>query len=379
MLETAGERELLRKVVRDFVEKEIAVQAEKFDREDIFPVELLSKTAELGFNGVFVPARYGGSGLGCTEQVIILEEIARYSPGFAISLAAHYLAAYAILKYGTGEQKHKYLPGLSNGLIAGFSVTEPGGGSDFSGQKSTGEMVERCWFLNGRKCFITNFNCLDINVVTVRTGENEKGRPLISAFIVEGKIPGHTPGRKEKKTGLRGSWMGEVILNNSCVPRENMLGRTGEGSKIALGTLGGAGRVSVAAISLGILRACLEDSVRFAKERQIYGRPLSRLTNIQFIIAQNRTDYEAARLLIRHAAGLKDAGAPCSTEMVTAKLFSTEAAVNAAKRSIDLMGAYGVIADYPAGRYLRDAVSLIPACGTSDIMKLIIAADELRK
>lgn len=379
MLKITEQQELLRKVVRDFVEKEIATIAEKLDDEDTFPVELLKKTARLGFNGVFVPTRYGGTGLGYTEQAIILEEIARYSAGFALSIAAHHLAVYAILTWGSEEQKRKYLPRLCSESIGGLSTTEPGGGSDFSGQKSTGELVDGCWILNGRKCFITNYNCVDINVVTVRTGEGEKGRPKISALIIDENTPGHTPGRKEKKTGLRGSWMGEVILNNTKVPDENLLGKDGDGAKIALGALGEMGRGCVAAIGLGILRACLEDSVRFAKERVIYGRPLSRLTNIQFIIAQNRTDYEAGRLLTYNSVGIKDAGMPCGPEMSMAKLFTTEAAVNAAKRTTDLMGAYGVITDYPVNRYLRDAVSLIPACGTSHIMQLIIAGGELKK
>lgn len=378
-MKLSEQQELLRKVVRDFVENEIAPMAQKIDEEDTCPVELFKKMAQLGFNGVFVPAKYGGTGLGCTEMVIIAEEIGRHAAGLALGLVAHYMGVYAILTWGSDEQKQKYLPPLCAGSFGGLSITEPEGGSDLMGQKSTGRLVENDWVLNGRKCFITNSHCLGVNVVSVRTGEDDKGRPQLSVFIVEGGAPGHTPGRKEKKAGLRGSFTGEIILDNLRLPQDNLLGKPGDGAKISLGTLGGMGRAGTAAAALGILRGCLEESLKYARERVIYGKPLSNLTNIQFIIAQNRTDYEAARLLTYNAAALKDAGKPCSSEITMAKFFAAEAAVNAAKRSIDLMGGYGVVTDYPLSRYLRDAVSTIPACGTSHIMQVIIAGDALRK
>lgn len=379
MLKFSEQQELLRKVVRDFVEKEIAPIADKIDEEDTCPVELLRMTARLGYNGVFTPACYGGTGLGYTERAIILEEIARYSAGFAMALMTHHLGIAAIQTWGNEEQKKKYLPKLCSGSVGGLAVTEQGGGSDFSGQKSAGKLVDGYWILNGRKCFITNSHCADINVVTVKTGEDEKGRPVISAIVIDENTPGCTPGRKEKKTGLRGSYLGEVVLNNVKVPEGNLVGKVGDGAKIALGTIGEVGRSGMAAIGLGILRACLDDSVKFAKERIIYGKPLARLTNIQFIIAQNRIDYEAGRLMTYNAVGMKDAGLPCTSEVAMAKYFTTEAAVNAAKRTIDLMGGYGVIVDYPVGRYLRDAVASIPSGGTSHVMQLVIANSELKK
>jgi len=220
---------------------------------------------------------------------------------------------------------------------------------------------------------------MGVNVLTARTGTDDKGRPQISAFIIEGDTPGHTPGRKEKKAGLRGSYTGEIILDNVRLPQENLLGKPGDGAKIGLGTLGEMGRGGTAAAALGIVRGCLEESVKYAKKRIIYGKPLAKLTNIQFLIAQNRTDYEAARLLTYNAAGMKDAGKPCASELSIAKYFVVETAVKAAKRTMDLMGGYGVISDYPVNRYLRDAVAAIPACGTSHIMQMIIAGGELRK
>jgi alkylation response protein AidB-like acyl-CoA dehydrogenase len=379
VLKLSEQQELLRKVVREFVENEIAPIAQKIDEEDTCPVELFKKTAQLGFNGVFVPVNYGGAGLGYTEMAIIVEEIARHAAGLGIGLVAHYMAVYAILTWGTEEQKQKYLPLVCSGSFGGLSVTEPGGGSDFMGQKSTGQLVDNEWVLNGRKCFITNSHCMGVNVVSVRTGEDAKGRPQLSAFIVEGSTPGHNAGRNEKKAGLRGSFTGDIIMDNVRLPQDNLLGKQGDGAKISLGTLGEMGRGGTAAVALGILRGCLEESVKYAKERIIYGKPLSNLTSIQFAIAQNRTDYEAARLLTYNAVGIKDAGKPCSSEIAMAKFFAAEAAVNAAKRTMDLMGGYGVVTDYPVSRYLRDAMTTIPACGTSHIMQIIIAGGELRK
>ncbi|NLI14062.1 acyl-CoA dehydrogenase family protein [Pelotomaculum propionicicum] len=379
MLKFTEQQELLRKVVRDFVESEIAPIAQKIDEEDTCPVELFKKMGDLGFNGVFVPEIYGGTGLGYTELAIIAEEIARYAAGFSMGLVAHTMAVYAIMTWGSEEQKQKYLPRLCSGSFGALSVTEPGGGSDFMGQKSTGRLVENDWVLNGRKCFITNSHCMEVNVVSVRTGEDSKGRPQLSVFIVEGDTPGQTPGRKEKKAGLRGSFTGDINLDNVRVPQDSLLGKPGDGAKIGLGTLGEMGRGGTASVALGILRGCLEESVKFAKERVIYAKPLSNLPNIQFIIAENRTDYEAARLLTYNATGLKDAGKPCFSEYAMAKFFATEAAVRAAKRTIDLMGGYGVITDYPVSRYLRDAVTMIPACGTSHVMQVIIAGGELKK
>lgn len=379
MISLSEQQVLMRKVVREFVENELAPIAQKIDEEDTCPVDLFKKTAQLGFNGVFVPAAYGGAGLGYTEMAMIVEETARHAAGFGMGLVAHYMAVYAIMTWGTEEQKQKYLPMVCSGSFGGLSVTEPGGGSDFMGQKSTGQLVDNEWVLNGRKCFITNSHCMGVNVVSVRTGEDAKGRPQLSAFIVEGGTPGHNAGRKEKKAGLRGSFTGDIILDNVRLPQDNLLGKQGDGAKISLGTLGEMGRGGTAAVALGILRGCLEESVKYAKERIIYGKPLSNLTNIQFAIAQNRTDYEAARLLTYNAVGIKDAGKLCSSEIAMAKFFAAEAAVNAAKRTMDLMGGYGVVTDYPVSRYLRDAMATIPGCGTSHIMQIIIAGGELRK
>jgi len=378
MLQFTPQQEELRQRVRAFAEQELAPIAQEIHDQDTCPVELFEKTGQLGFNGIFVPVQYGGAGMGHVEQAIILEEIGRYSAGFGAALVAHYMGVYAIMTWGTEEQKRKYLPRLCAGELAGFTLTEPGGGSDFTGMQATGRREGDFWLLNGRKCFITNSHCMGVNVINVNTGQDSKGRPEISVFIVEGDTPGHTPGRKEKKAGLRGSYMGDINLNNLRLPASNLLGQPGDGSKISLGTLGVMGRGGSAAVAVGILRACLEDAVKFAQERIIYGQPLSKLTNIQFIIAQNRTDYEAARLLTYNAMARKDAGLPNTAEISMAKFFAAEAAVNAAKRTMDLMGGYGLLTDYPVHRYLLDATGTISTCGTSHIMQLIIAGDTLK-
>jgi alkylation response protein AidB-like acyl-CoA dehydrogenase len=373
------EQEMLRKVVREFVEAEIAPKADEWDKKDYCPVELFPKMGEIGITGIFIPEEYGGAGLGHVERTICLEEISRYSAGLGIALMTHYLGMAPILYFGSEEQKKKNLPDLAAGKkICGLATTEPGGGSDFTGQKAIGEIKNGKWIINGRKCFITNSHIADICIWTVVTGKNEKGYSKMTAFIIDKDAPGHKPGRKENKFGLRGSVTGEDVCVNVEVEPNLIIGKEGEGAKIAMNCIQEVGRAGMASIALGILRGCLEESIKFSSQRIIYDKPLNKLQSIQFIIAENRVDYEAAKLLIYHAASLKDAGKTCATEYSIAKLFATEAAVNASKRTIDLMGGYGCINDYPAGRFLRDAVATIPGGGTSHIQKIIIANNTIK-
>lgn len=377
--EFTEEQEMLRKAVREFVEREVAPKAASWDEEDICPTELFLLMGEMGINGIFAPEEFGGTGLGHTERAICLEEISRYSAGLGIALMTHHLAIAAIQYYGNDEQKAKYLPDLCSGKkIGGLSVTEPGGGSDFIGQKSTGERKDGKWIINGRKCFITNSSVADIDVCTVRTGTDEKGRPQLTAFILEKNMPGHSAGRKEHKLGLRGSVTGDVIYNNIEVGDEQILKGEGAGAQIAMTTIAEVGRAGMSAICTGILKGCLDESIKFSKERVLYGKPISKLQAIQLIIAENKLDYDTACLLTYRAAGMKDAGIPCTAEYAMAKLQSTEAAVNAAKRTMDLMGGYGIVNEYPVGRFLRDALASIPSGGTSAIQKIVIAANVLK-
>ena len=368
------EQEMLRKAVREFVDAEVAPHAKEWDENDHCPVELFPLMGELGLCGVFIPEEYGGAGLGHTERAIVLEEISRHSAGLGIALMTHHLGVAAILYYGNEAQKQKYLPDLAAGKkVAGLSVTEPGGGSDFMGQKSTGEFKDGSWVLNGRKCFITNSHIAQVDVWTVVTGQDEKGRPVMTAFIIDGDTEGHAPGRKENKMGLRGSVTGDVICNNVKLAPEQMLAKEGSGAKIAMSTIQEVGRAGMSAICVGILRGCVEEGVKFSSERILYGKPLNKIQAIQFMIAETRVELEAAKLLTYRAAGLKDAGLSCSTEFAIAKYYASEAAVRAARRTIDSMGGYGVINEYPVGRFLRDALASIPSGGTSQVQLLITA------
>lgn len=374
------EQELLRSAFAEFIKEEIAPNAAKWDAENTTPLDIMPALGEIGILGVFVPEEYGGVGLGHTERVMALEEIARYSAGLAMMVFTHQLGMAAILDFGSEEQKKKYLPDMCAGTcICGLAVTEPGGGSDVAGQKTTAELVDGQWVINGRKCFITNSHCAGATVVTCRTGEDAKGRPAFSTIIIEKGTEGFMPGREENKLGLRGSMTGELIMNQAKVPEENLVGEIGKGTPIAMKEIGEVGRASMTAIATGILRGCLEDSVKFANERIVYGKPIAKLQAIQFHVAEIRCDYEAARLMLYRAAAVKDEGKPATTEFAMAKYFATEAACKAAKKCIEVMGGYGVVNEYAAGRYMRDALACISSGGTSEIQKVIVAGDTLRR
>jgi alkylation response protein AidB-like acyl-CoA dehydrogenase len=370
---------LLRKVFADFMAEEVAPNAAAWDESDTCPVDLFPKLGELGVLGIFVPETYGGLGLGHVERIIALEEIARHSAGLAMFVFTHQLGIAAILENGTEAQKQKYLPALCTGeKISGLATTEPTGGSDLIGAKTTATLEGGQWTINGRKCFITNSHIADYAMVTAKSGEDEKGRNQLTILLIEKGTQGFEPGRKEHKLGLRGSVTGELIMNGVKVPEENAVGAVGKGYGIASKTIGEVGRASMAAIQVGILRGCLEDSVKFANEHVVSGKPISKYQAIQFHIAEIRLDYEAASLLTYSAAQMKDAGQPAVTQFSMAKHFGTEAASRSAKRTIELMGGYGVINEYAAGRYMRDALTSISSGGTSEMQRLIIAGDTLK-
>ncbi len=373
------EQQLLRKAVREFVEAEIAPHAKRWDEENHCPIELFPELGRLGMIGTFVPECYGGVGMGYIERVICLEELARHSAGLAITIMAHQLCMGGILLFGSEEQKQKYLPDMATGKKVGaLSLTEAIGGSNFMGQQSTGMQQDGKWLLNGRKCFITNAHLADVDLWTVVTGKNARGRSVLTAFLMDKDTQGRMPGRAEHKLGMRSSNTGDISCVNVELDESHILEKEGSGAKIALSTIQEVGRAGMSAICLGILRGCLEESLEFSKERMIYGKPLHKLINIQFSLAENRLDYESARLLTYRAAGMKDAGEPCAGEFALAKYAATEGAIRAAKRTIDLMGGYGVINEYPVGRFLRDALTGSTAGGTSDVLKVVIAAESLK-
>lgn len=371
------EQQMLKKAVHEFAEAEIAPFASEWDEKDECPIEYFQKLGELGITGIFVPEQYGGVGLGHVERMICLEEISRYSAGLGMAVMTHHLGIAPILEHGTESQKEKYLPDLCSGKkIAGLGVTEVTGGSDYMGQKTVAKKnADGEWKINGRKCFITNSHIADISIITARTGEDEKGRPKMSAFLLGRDTPGFAPGRKEHKLGLRGSVTGDLVMQDVMVTKDALIGIEGAGGQIGISAISEIGRAGMSAVGLGILRGCVEESTKFSKERVLYGKPLSKLQSVQFEIAQIWIKYESARLLSYYAAGLKDDRLPCTTEFSVAKLVATEGAVEAAKRLMDLMGGYGIINEYPAGRFLRDAIASIPSGGTSHIQQIVIASN----
>lgn len=378
-IEFTKEQKVLRKDFADFARAEISADAAKWDEQDYVPMELMPKMGKLGVLGSFVPKEYGGLGLGHVERCMALEEIARYSAGLAMMVFTHQLGMATILDYGSEEQKQKWLPSMCAGTsVCGLAVTESGGGSDLAGMKTEALIEGDTWTINGRKCFITNSHCEGVTVITCKSGEDDKGRALMSTIAIESGTEGFTPGRKENKSGLRGSYTGELVMNKAKVPLSNTVGKVGQGMAITMDELSGVGRASMSAIELGIIRACLEDAVAYSKERMLYGKAISKLQAIQFQIAEISCDYEAARLMTYNAATLKDEG-KLGVEFYMAKYFISEAAVRSAKRLSEIMGGYGVVNDYSASRYLRDAIACIPACGTSEVQKLIIARDALKK
>ena len=368
------DQKMLQTVVREFVEQKIAPHAAEWDAEDKCPVELWPELGQMGMLGCFVPQQYGGVGLGLTERAIIIEEVSRYSAGLGIAIMTHDLGVAAILNWGTEEQKQKYLPELCAGTkVGGLSATEPTGGSDLGNQGTTIDKTDTGFVVNGRKCFITNSHIANVNVIIGCSGVNEKGRKILSAVIVPPETPGLAPGREEHKLGLKGSVTGEVILNDVKIGDDCLLSKVGDGMKVAMHTIGHFGRSGMAAIATGVLKACLEDGIKFAKERVIYGKPMTALQAIQFLIADNKVEYEAAENMLFNATAIYDRGTECVPDVAAAKLYASEAAIRAAKRTIELMGGYGVINEYAAGRYMRDALAIVPSGGTSEIMKIIIA------
>jgi len=370
------EQKILRKVVHEFVEEKIAPFAAKWDEKGECPVEMFEIFGKQGFLGVFVSEEYGGPGLGLVERGIILEEVARYSAGLALALMTNDLSIAAIYNFGTNEQKKKHLPDLINGkVISGLALTEPTGGSDFMNQSTTIEKVECGYLLNGRKVFITNSHIAQLWVLCGKSGINEKGRNIINTIIIPPNTPGLSAGRKENKLGLRCSITGEVIANNVLVPEDCLLGGPGKGAGVSLHTISNFGRSGMAAIAVGILRGCMEESIKFSKDRILYGKPIYKLHSIQMIIGENIADYQAAHAMLYNALTIYDRKEDATSRNAAVKLFASEAAVRAAKRTIDLMGGYGIINEYAVGRFLRDALTIIPSAGTSHIMGIILATN----
>jgi len=320
---------------------------------------------------ITIPEEYGGLGLGYVERLIALEEIARISVATAMMMQVGGLGIEPFIKFGTEDQKQKYLPGLATGEhFATVAVTEPTGGSDPRGCRTTYKKRNGSYILNGRKCFITNSHIADTQVVMA---VDDDDCDAYSAFIVERGMEGFRPTHEEHKVGMRGCNTGEIELKNCEVPAENLIGAEGKGMRVAMAVISDVGRGGMVGCALGLQQACLEAAVKFANERILYGKPISNLQAIQFKLADMKIDLEAGRLLGYRAAALQDRGERSGNEFAVAKYYTTEAAQRAAKMAVDIHGGYGCMEEYAVTRYLRDSYVLGPSAGTSDIMKVIVS------
>jgi alkylation response protein AidB-like acyl-CoA dehydrogenase len=374
------EQNQLRRSIREFAEGEIAPHVMEWDEASKFPLEIMPKLAEMGLLGVIFPEQYGGAGLGYVEYVIAIEELSRIDGSVGIIVAAHNsLCSNHIFKFGTEEQKKKYLTPLAQGKkIGAWSLTEPEAGSDAGGTRTTAKRDGNNWVINGSKTFCTNGHYADYSVVMALT-DKSKNSHGISAFIVEKGTPGFKPGKKENKLGLRASDTSELIFTDCKVPAENMLGAEGEGFIGSLKILDG-GRISIAALGLGMAQGALDAAIKYSKQRKQFGQTISEFQAIQFKLADMATQVEAARLLVYQAAWLADRkDVRFTRESSMAKLFASEVAVRVANECVQIHGGYGFIKDYPAEKFYRDVKLCTIGEGTSEIQKLVIARQLLGK
>lgn len=372
------EQEILRETVREFALQEIAPHSLEWDEQQKFPVEVMRKLGELGMMGVLVDPQYGGAGLGYLEYAIVIEELSRVDGAIGLSVSAHNsLCTNHIYLMGNEEQRRKYLPRLTRGEALGaWALTEPGSGSDAASAQTRAVRKDHRWVLNGSKSFCTHGSCADVYVVLAVTDRGQ-GKRGMSAFIVEKGTPGFLPGKKENKLGCRASDTASLVLEDCRVPHENLLGREGEGFMEALQVLDG-GRISIAAMAVGIAQGALDCAIRYSREREQFGQPISRFQAIQWKLADMATRLEAARLLTYQAAWLKLDGNVVPKFSSMAKLYAAEAAVWVAEQAVQIHGGYGYTKDYPAEKYWRDSKLCTIGEGTSEIQRLVIARELLR-
>ncbi len=368
----------VKRLAREFAESEIGPHVLEWDEAQEFPLELFERLAPLGFLGVIFPQGYGGAGLGYIEYVTIIEEISRVDGAIGLSVAAHNsLCANHIYKFGTEGQKRKYLVPLAGGKKLGaWGLTEPEAGSDASGTQTTAVREGEDYVLNGSKTFTTHGTYGDIFVLMAST-ERSKGNKGISAFIVEKGTAGLRAGKKENKLGCRASDTSEVVLENCRVPVENLLGQEGQGFINCLEILDG-GRISIAALAVGMAQGAFEASLKYAKQRKQFGQPISELEAIQWKLADMATEIDAARLLTLRAAYLKNQNQRTTKESAMAKLYASEVAVRVATEAIQIHGGYGYIKDYPVEKFYRDTKVCTIGEGTSEIQRLVIARQLLK-
>ena len=370
----------LKKSLREFAEREILPNVMKWDESGQFPMEVIKELGKLGVMGIIFPAEYGGAGLGYVEYVIAIEELSRVDGSIGIIVAAHNsLCANHIFLAGNEEQRRKYIPRLATGeFIGAWGLTEPGSGSDAGGARMSAVRKGKKggWVLNGTKTFITNGGHADVAVVIAVTDRAAHTHGL-SAFIVEKGTKGFRPGKKENKLGLRASDTSELIFEDCWVPEEALLGKEGDGFIDAMRILDG-GRISIAALGLGMAQGAYEAALKYSKQRKQFGKTISEFQAIQWKLADMATEIDAARLLTMRAASMKDAGLKTTLESSMAKLYAGEVAVKCANESVQIHGGYGFIKDYPAEKFYRDVKLCTIGEGTSEIQRLVIARQLLK-
>jgi alkylation response protein AidB-like acyl-CoA dehydrogenase len=364
---------LLRRSIREFAETEIRPHVREWDEEQHFPSELIPKMAALGLMGIQYPEQYGGAGMSALDYCICIEEIARVDPSVALSLAAHNgLCASHISLFGTDEQKTKYLTPLARGeKLGAWGLTESTSGSDAAGMRTSATRAGTCWVLNGSKTFTTHGRVCDTMVVMAIT-DRTAGTKGISAFIVERGTAGMAPGKKEDKLGMRASDTSEVLFDNCRIAGDQLLGAEGQGFVNTMQVLD-AGRIGIAALSVGLAQGAYEAALAYARQRKAFGKTISSFQAIQWKLADAATKIEAARLLTHRAAFLKDRGERTTLESSMAKLYASEVAVRVAEDGVQIHGGYGFVKDYPAEKYFRDVKLLTIGEGTSEIQRLVIA------
>lgn len=372
-LHLTEEQEALRRSVREFAEREVAPVVAMHDDAGTFPHELVPKMADMGLFGILFPEELGGLGLGYVEYVTILQELARVDPSTALTIAAHNsLGTNHIYAHGSDEQRRAYIPDLASGRkLAAWALTEPSSGSDAAGLKTVAVKDGDGWILNGTKNFITNATVGKTALVLALT-DLSNPRHGVTAFICHIGEPGCRAGKKENKLGMRTSDTAELVLENYRVPDDRVVGKVHHGFVDALKVLDG-GRISIAALSLGLHLGCLDQSRKYAKQRRAFGQPIADFQAIQWILADMETRYNAALLLTHRAATLKDAGRKTTTESAMAKLYASDACCWAAERAVQLFGGYGFIKDYPVEKFYRDCKLCTIGEGTSEVQRLVIA------
>jgi len=374
----SDEQRDLQKMVREFAEREILPNVMKWDEDSHFPLELIKEAGKLGYMGAIFPAEYGGAGMGYVEYVLIIEELSRIDGSVGIIVAAHTsLCSNHIFLAGNEEQKKKYIPRLATAeFIGGWGLTEPGSGSDAGSARMTARRDGNEWVLNGTKTFCTNGHYADVVVVIAVTDKAAHTHGL-SAFLVDAGTKGFKLGKKENKLGLRASATSELIFEDCRIPAANLLGKEGAGFVDAMRVLDG-GRISIAALGLGMAQGAFESALRYSKQREQFGKRISEFQAIQWKLADMATEIDAARLLTLRSAWMKDNGMKTTLESSMAKLYTSEVAVRAANEGVQIHGGYGFVKDYPAEKFYRDVKLCTIGEGTSEIQRLVIARQLLK-